>query len=121
MLEGEALSLRRFGSVTVPGLKGGRRYLVNVDLAGTTGLRPLLELWATAVDLENRTINNEVGGLLLAALADGTLRDGDGVVPEDVHELWQIADYEAEARRHRTEQLRAEENAALVESRILAQ
>jgi superfamily II DNA or RNA helicase len=121
VLSRESLELSRFGSVAVPGLAGGRRYLVNVDLAETTGLRPLLELWATAVDVVSREIDPDVGDLLLTALAEGRLRDASLAVPDGLMYLWHLADVAAESRRYNAERQRAKENAALVEGRILAQ
>jgi len=69
-----SLALRRFGSVTIASstMAHGRRYLVTVDLATTTGLRPLLELWATAVDIDSGEIDPGVGDALLTALAGGS-------------------------------------------------
>ncbi|MBX6721661.1 MAG: DEAD/DEAH box helicase family protein, partial [Dactylosporangium sp.] len=90
VLAAEALSLPRFGSVAVPGLPAGASYLVTIDLAETTGLRPLLELWATAVNADTRQVEPEVGDTLLAALAAGQLYDGPRQIPPDLVDLWHV-------------------------------
>jgi len=115
------LSLHKFGTVAVPGLPADRRYLICVDLAQTSGLRPMLELWATAVDIESRTVHPGIGELLLTALAEGGLRDGDPNVPSDLTELWHIAEEASMDRQQGVERQRSRDNAALVEARIQAQ
>ncbi|MEV7226955.1 helicase-related protein [Polymorphospora sp. NPDC051019] len=120
VLAEETLTLPRFGAVAVPGLPIGRRYLVTVDLAETNGLRPTLELWATAVDVASRQLCPEVGEALLTALAHGELRDGSTVPPHDLREVWQLAQDRTFVRQRQSEQTRAQENAALVEGRIRA-
>jgi superfamily II DNA or RNA helicase len=115
------LTLRKFGAVAIPGLPTGRRFLIGVDLAQTSGLRPMLELWATAVDIESRAVHPGVGELLLTALAEGTLRDGDPSVPDDLTELWRIAEEASMERQQEVELQRGRDNAALVEARIQAQ
>ena len=144
VLSESSLVLRRFGRATVPALPAGRRYLVTVDLAATTGLRPLLELWATAVNVDTHEIDPDAGDVLLAALADGTLADappaeatltdsdaaaatldassldGDGL-PHGLLGLWRLAHAAAQARRQATERERALDNEALIDGRILAQ
>ncbi|MEQ4303898.1 helicase-related protein [Plantactinospora sp. B6F1] len=120
VLREEGLYLPRFGSVSVPGLAAGRRYLVTVDLAETTGLRPLLELWPTAVDLATSQVEEGIGDELLTALAEGKLRDGSPDVPGDLRAMWRVAQQHVFVRAQQTERTRAQENAALVEGRILA-
>jgi superfamily II DNA or RNA helicase len=115
------LSLQRFGTVAVPGLPSDRRYLISVDLAQTSGLRPMLEVWATAVDIASRTVHSGIGEALLIALAEGTLRDGSHAVPDDLIELWGIAEEASMERQQEVEFQRARDNAALVEARIQAQ
>jgi superfamily II DNA or RNA helicase len=119
-LADETLALPRFGSVAVPDLRPDHRYLVTFDLAATTGLRPLLELWATAVNIETREVESEVGDAILTALAEGTLRDGSPAVPPSLLDLWNQAQDHVSVRQRRTERTRAQENAALVEGRIRA-
>ncbi|MFD6735837.1 helicase-related protein, partial [Micromonospora aurantiaca] len=121
VLNDEKLDLHRFGSVAVPGLPTDRRYLVTLDLAETTGLRPLLELWATAIDLATGEANDHVGDALLTALAEGTLQDGSLTPPTALRDMWRRAQEHASIRQRETERRRAQENAALVEGRIRAQ
>ncbi|WP_144120862.1 DEAD/DEAH box helicase [Catellatospora sichuanensis] len=119
-LTGDPLDLKRFGTVSVPGLPAGRHYLVTVDLAETTGLRPMLELWATAVDLTTLEEDHEVGTTLLTALAEGTLTDGLPATPAGVQRAWQAAQRCAFLRQQAVEQTRGQENTALVDGRIRA-
>ncbi|WP_146766671.1 DEAD/DEAH box helicase [Micromonospora noduli] len=120
VLNDETLALPRFGSMAVPALPAGKRYLVMLDLAETSGLRPLLELWATAIDLGTRRPNPEVGDLVLTALAEGRLRDGTPTPPDELSEVWRQAQEHLAVRHRDTERTRRQENAALVEGRILA-
>jgi superfamily II DNA or RNA helicase len=120
VLAEEDLALPRFGTVTIPGVPDGRRYLVAIDLAETSGLRPLAELWATAIDLDTQEEHGEAGDLLLTALAEGTLGNGPSEPPAVVRQIWQRAREQVAARRMLTERTRARENTALVEGRIRA-
>jgi hypothetical protein len=116
----EDLALPRFGSVSIPGIRNGHRYLVKIDLAETSGLRPLIELWATAIDLATLQEEPDVGDLLLTALAEGTLGDGPPEPPDALWRAWQRAREQASARRVLTERSRTQENNALVEGGIRA-
>ncbi|WP_182885189.1 helicase-related protein [Microbispora sp. H10885] len=121
VLQEEDLALPRFGSVTVPGLPQGGRYLMTVDLAESGGLRPQLELWITAVDLDTYEVQPDAGEALLTALAEGTLGDGDSIVPKDgLLHVWHSAQNHVAARLLDTERTRRQENQALVEGRIRA-
>lgn len=120
VLEEEQLALARFGSVTVPGVPNGHRYLVRLDLAETSGLRPLVELWATAIDLDTLEEDTNVGERLLTALAEGTLGDGPAEPYAMLQQAWQRAREQASVRRVLTERSRSQENSALVEARIHA-
>src|SRR5262249_39792443 len=62
-----------------------------------------------------------VGDILLTALAEGTLRDGDPTVPGNLVELWGIAEEASMARQQEIEMQRARDNEILVEARIQAQ
>ncbi|MEV5827326.1 helicase-related protein [Spirillospora sp. NPDC052242] len=116
----EDLALPRYGSVSVPGIRDGCHYLVKIDLAETSGLRPLVELWATAIDVETMQEEPDVGDLLLTALAEGTLGDGPSEPPSSLWQAWQRAREQASVRRVLTERSRTQENTALVEGRIRA-
>ncbi len=120
VLDDETLALPRFGSLAVPGLAAGRRYLVTIDLATTTGLRPLLELWATAVDMDTHDVDPTVGDLLLTALAEGTLSDGAAEPPGRLYDLWRLAQNQLAVRWREVERSRQQENAALIDGRIRA-
>jgi superfamily II DNA or RNA helicase len=120
VLDDETLDLRRYGSMAVPGLPPGKRYLVTIDLAETTGLRKLLELWATAIDLDTRQPDPDVGDAILTALAEGKLTDGRSTPPADLHDVWHHAQEHLALRHRDTERRRQQENAALVEGRIRA-
>ncbi|WP_158088727.1 helicase-related protein [Thermoactinospora rubra] len=115
------LALQRFGSVAVPGLPEGRRYLMTIDLAESDGLRPRLELWTTAVDVETGEPSEGAGDALLTALAEGALQDGDTSVPGNLLDLWHRAQELVAARQSKTELILKQENAALVDGRIRAQ
>ncbi|MGI5243250.1 DEAD/DEAH box helicase [Dactylosporangium sp. CA-139066] len=120
VLDAETLSLPRFGSVQASGLPNGRSFLVSLDLAVTTGLRPLCELWATAIDVDTQRVSAGVGDALLQALAEGNLGDGPPIAPADTQRLLRLAKDELATRRRQTERFRAQENAALVAGRIRA-
>ncbi|WP_328459432.1 DEAD/DEAH box helicase [Actinoplanes sp. NBC_00393] len=120
VLEGENLALPRFGVLAVPGLPAGRRYLVTFDLASTTGLRPSLELWATAIDLDTYRADDNIGDQVLTALADGQLSDGMQQTPTNLMRLWNLAKDHLAQRHLAVENVRRQDNAALVEGRIQA-
>jgi superfamily II DNA or RNA helicase len=74
-LEQESLRLHRYGIAEVSDVPPGRRFAVSIDLIEQSGIRPAKELWATALDLQTLAPDEIVGGRLLAALAEGRLRD----------------------------------------------
>lgn len=114
----ESLTLKRYGAVRVPGLRPGRRYVARVDLAESTGLRPRVELWVTAVDLDTGVADEEVVAKLLTALAEGSLAESSTTLPDITSSrLRDVADL-VSRRRGVTEARRGEENVALVEARI---
>lgn len=111
-------TLARFGAVGVPGLPIGTRYVSQVDLVTTTGIRPQLELWVTSLSWPDLREAPHVEGLLLTALAEGTLQDGSGSVPRfdsDILDRLGDAFYQ---RRQETRATRAADNSALVDARI---
>jgi superfamily II DNA or RNA helicase len=114
----DALSLRRFGGVGIPGLTSENRYLARVDLAASTGIRPLLELWVTAVDMETGERNDEIGPHLLRGLAEGTLRPWNASVTPGLRSRLDEVDTLAGTRRIAVERERRRDNEALVEARI---
>lgn len=114
----ESLTLKRFGAVRVPGLRPGGRYVARVDLAESTGLRPRVELWVTAVDLDTGVADEEVVAKLLTALAQGSLEESSTTLPDvPSSRLRDVSDL-VSRRRGVTEARRWEENVALVEARI---
>ncbi len=68
LVESETL-LNRFGMVGLPGLPRNSQYLVSIHLAKSHGLRPKLELWSTAINLQSLEIEDGPGDLLLQAFA----------------------------------------------------
>lgn len=112
----------RFGSVRLANdQQTGNSRLVVIYMAQTTGLRPSLELWPVAVDLDSGEIDEESGFQLLAALARGDLRDGDPIVAERLGpHLRTIEDY-AVRLQLQTEAERRRANEVLVDARIAAQ
>ncbi len=93
------------------------RYLVLLAVARWKGLRSSNELWAEAVETPSgRPIGTEVGASLLAALAEGGLRDASGIV--DVgNEALDRARRMLLVRQASEETRRLEENASLAEIR----
>ncbi|QWZ09235.1 DEAD/DEAH box helicase family protein [Nocardioides panacis] len=115
---GESLSLKRYGAVAVPGVAHGKRLIARVDLAESTGLRPRVELWVTAVDAVTGRPDDEAGVKLLTALAEGTLRDVQGSTTRP--SLIRLAEVDALSfeRKAVVEAGRLAENVALVDARI---
>ena len=67
----EAL-LNRFGSLGLSGIPKGKEFLIGIHLARSHGIRPRLELWSTACDLDSGKMTDGPGDLLLQALAANT-------------------------------------------------
>lgn len=120
-LGGDELALRRFGRARVPGLRSGKAYLVGMYLAETSGLRPQLELWGVAVDIESGAVDDTVGEQLLSALADGRLGETNVSVPEDVDGLLAVSHQWTAQRQREVELERRRDNDALVGSRLQSQ
>ena len=116
----DSLDLKRFGAVRVPNLPAGRTWIAQVDVAETLGVRPLLELWVTAVDLETGMEAPEVADQLLVALADGTLQDLRGPAPHVDAGVLESIDQHGATRRVTLEVERRKDNEALVDARIEA-
>lgn len=68
LIESETL-LNRFGMVAIPGLSKGSEYLVSIHLARSHGLRPKLELWSTAINLQTLKVEDGPGDKLLQSFA----------------------------------------------------
>lgn len=118
ILEQDPLSLRRFGAVEIPGISPGRLYLANLDLAHSTGVRPRLELWVTAIDLKTSRRDDSVGTKLLAALSNGSLGDLPHPLPTVERRHLELINELRSARRSETERFRDQDNKALVDARI---
>ncbi|WP_433496831.1 DEAD/DEAH box helicase [Sphaerimonospora sp. CA-214678] len=120
VLAEDRLALPRFGTIGIPGVPEGCTYLMAIHLVETSGLRPTLELWVTAIDLETREVVDGLGDALLTALADGSLTDSTVKVPRDLTGVWRVAQQYVGARLVETERIRRQENEALVDARIRA-
>ncbi|WTW98268.1 DEAD/DEAH box helicase [Streptomycetaceae bacterium NBC_01309] len=109
----------RFGAVRLPGLEAGRRFLVEVSLAETFGIRPRCELWTSAVDLTDMLEAPDVGARLLSALAEDALHEADPASAAPGRLLAaardRLEDISASAQQ-REEQLRKTENDQLIEA-----
>lgn len=122
VLESSDLSLRRFGIVAIPDLTGpSDGYLAKLDLAQTTGLRPQLELWVTAVDLTSGQVVQDLGGALLEATARGRLVDSSESPRPDLRQLLSKLDDAVAVRRRDLQLERRADNDALVDARIASQ
>lgn len=113
-------ALRRFGSLRITGSPAGR-YLVGFWLVHTSGLRPALELWPIAVDVETGKPFEHADSEILRAAAQGTLLDADlGGAIGDARSLVVLAADELERRRSAMEADRRAANEALVDGRMRA-
>jgi superfamily II DNA or RNA helicase len=112
--------LRRFATLRVPHAPAGE-YFAGLWLLQATGLRPALELWSIAVDLETGQIVDDVGRAVLRACANGDLLDGGPPPPiEQMREALHLAEAELDRRRHREEKERHQANEVLIDSRLRA-
>ena len=121
VLDESDLSLCRFGVVGLPGLKGSPDgCLARVDLAQSSGVRPRLEMWVTALDLATGE-EVDLGGDLLDALARGLLVDVHHQPHPDVDRLLGVLDQRLAVRRRDVETQRRADNDALVDARTASQ
>jgi len=74
--------LNRFGSIGLNNIPMGSTYLVGVHLARSHGIRPKLELWSTAFDLQGQEIVDGPGDVLMQSLATNTFTNGKGDLEE---------------------------------------
>ena len=103
-------------SIVTPG-----SYLVLVAVARWVGLRPSVEFWTEAVDLDTCTVTNQdVGSTVLAGLAEARLEEREASEEVDLNVCLREAE-RALRRRHDEESDRREEmNRALVEARRIS-
>lgn len=112
--------LRRYASLRIEGAPPGR-YMVGFWLVRTTGLRPALELWPIAIDIETGKSVPEADTEILRAAAFGLIKDGDpSGVGRAGAELYALAAQELERRRSGVEGERRAANEVLVDARIRA-
>lgn len=111
----------RFGTVGLPG-HADRRLLVVVYLAETTGIRPSLELWPVAVDLDTRSLDEDAGHALLGAVANGTLRrsNRDPIELDELEPVLEQCRATVTELQLRFERERRADNEALVDARLEA-
>ena len=119
-LEADELRLRRYGLVEISTLPPRSHYAVQVDLVDQEGIRPALELWATAVDVNTGRPVEGVGESLLAHLAAGDIHDTSWGTARGIGDLLSALEDAAWTRRGREEPRRRAENEALSMSRIEA-
>lgn len=120
-LEADDLRLRRYGRVSVPGIPAGRWYAVGIDLVETTGVRPVRELRAIAIDVRTGEVAEDVGTAVLTALAEGTLADAPESRSRGVAQLHRDLQDAAWSRHNAEEAQRRLDNEALVAGRAASQ
>ena len=113
--------LRRYGAVTVTGDAPSDKYATVIYMVETTGLRPSLELWPVAVDIETCEVHEDAGYLVLAALTRGDLSDGPSIPERDMLSLIQVADEYMNTTQLALNAKRQQTNASLVDARKAAQ
>lgn len=113
--------VKRFGAVRIPSGPAGR-WLVVVHLARTTGLRPSLELWPVAIDLQTGEPDEGAADRFLAAVARGELHDDEELLSvESLVRHVEAAESHLHRRQIETQGERQADNEALVDARIAAQ
>lgn len=118
VLDESSLSLCRFGVVGVPALASSvSGCLARVDLVDSTGLRPRLEMWVTAVDLASGA-EVDVAAPLLEAVAHGRTQDVEQVVHPDASRLLPVLEDLLRRRRRDIQAQRRADNDALVDARV---
>lgn len=90
-------------------------YLVAFAAAEWRGLRPTSELWTASINLDTgEHMDDSVGGLLFSALAQGSLREGTGLLHPRASDVAIAAMELLRDRRYENEATRKKENEALV-------
>ena len=112
----------RFGNVGVrsstvaPGL-----YLVLVAVARWVGLRPSVEFWTEAVELESGSVTNEdVGSAILAALAESRLEEREAPMEAEFVSCLREAERALNRRQEEEDDRRQAMNDLLVETRRIS-
>jgi superfamily II DNA or RNA helicase len=96
-------------------------YLVLIAVARWTGLRPSVEFWTAAVDLRSGSpASEDVGGLILAGLAESRLEQGQATIEMDLEAGLREAERILRRRQVDESDRRQAMNAALVESRRIS-
>jgi superfamily II DNA or RNA helicase len=97
------------------------QYLVLLAVAKWEGLRPSTEFWTASIDLETGAVaGDDVGGAILAGLAESQLLPGLDAAGLDLQEALREAERDLR-RRYDEESLRRQAmNAALIESRRIS-
>ncbi len=96
-------------------------YLVLVAVAKWAGLRPTVEFWTAAVNLDTGSLTNEgVGSTVLAALAESQLEQRGSQVSADLNASLRQAERSLRQRHQEESRRREVMNTALVESRRIS-
>lgn len=110
--------LQRFGRLRLPSLPPGSRFLARIDLARTSGVRPLCEMWITTVDLATMLPAPHVEDLILVALAEGAMTASGISQPSELTSALAILDAQLQNRQTLARLVRNQDNAALVDARL---
>ena len=109
--------LRRYGAVTLSNSMG-RRYIARIDIARSTGVRDVCEIWVTAVDIETGERAEYIEDRLMVDVAEGTLGDAAARGSSDLTSVLRIVDNLVSSRRSVERLERMQDNSALVDARI---
>lgn len=71
------LLLSKFGTLRLPDRYSVKPSLIALHLARSTGIRPKLELWSSAISLDKFEIDEMPGDLLLQSLAEGSFENSN--------------------------------------------
>ncbi len=96
-------------------------YLVLLAVARWVGLRPSVEFWTAAVDLDAGGLTNKnVGSTVLAALAESQIEERDARIDVDLNASLREAERVLRKRHEEESRRRQTMNTALVESRRIS-